>query len=352
MDYFIGLDGHKASCTLVVLNQKAKIKRKAVIETNGQALVDFVKQIPGRRHLCTEEGTHSQWLFEILHRHVHDMAIVNGRKRPGNKDDFRDAFDLANRIRTGDLGQRILKVPESLMCLKNLARSYETINKDLVRVKNRTKHLFRSRGIATESPASALLKQPALKVAFCENPGFKQAVTLLIEQQNKLEPLKDQAQKAMVAEAGRHPITRILKTAPGFGPVRSAQLLAIVITPYRFRTSRQFWCYCGLAIVQRSSADWAKQPNGQLARVQVYRTRGLNRNFNRQAKAIFKGAAMTVTTTMSKEPLRADYERLLDKGTKPNLARLTIARKIAAIVLSMWKNQEVYDPEKYRTEEE
>ena len=43
-----------------------------------------------------------------------------------------------------------------------------------------------------------------------------------------------------------------------------------------------------------------------------------------------------------------DYDRLLEKGTKPNLARLSIARKIAATVLSMWKNQEVYDPVKYR----
>ncbi|MFC1611322.1 hypothetical protein ACFL6C_10200 [Myxococcota bacterium] len=32
--------------------------------------------------------------------------------------------------------------------------------------------------------------------------------------------------------------------------------------------------------------------------------------------------------------------------TKPHLARLTIARRIAATVLAMWKNQEAYDPKK------
>ena len=31
----------------------------------------------------------------------------------------------------------------------------------------------------------------------------------------------------------------------------------------------------------------------------------------------------------------ADYERLLESGTKPNLAKVTLARKIAAIVLRM-----------------
>ena len=53
-------------------------------------------------------------------------------------------------------------------------------------------------------------------------------------------------------------------------------------------------------------------------------------------------------TSMAKDPLRRDYERLLENGTKPNLARLTLARKIAAIVLAMWKNKEVYNPETYR----
>ena len=36
------------------------------------------------------------------------------------------------------------------------------------------------------------------------------------------------------------------------------------------------------------------------------------------------------------------------EGTKPNLAKLTIARKIAAIALSMWKSKEKYDPTKHR----
>jgi hypothetical protein len=31
---------------------------------------------------------------------------------------------------------------------------------------------------------------------------------------------------------------------------------------------------------------------------------------------------------------------------KPNLARLTMARRIAGAVLAMWKNQEEYDPAK------
>ena len=34
--------------------------------------------------------------------------------------------------------------------------------------------------------------------------------------------------------------------------IRVAQLLAVVVTPHRFRTRKQFWADCGLSIVLRS----------------------------------------------------------------------------------------------------
>ena len=70
---------------------------------------------------------------------------------------------------------------------------------------------------------------------------------------------------------------------------------------------------------------------------QTQKTRGLNPNHNSTLKLIFKGAATTIITKLEGEPLRNDYERLLTQGTKPNLAKLTIARKIAATTLAMWK---------------
>ena len=42
--------------------------------------------------------------------------------------------------------------------------------------------------------------------------------------------------------------------------------------------------------------------------------------------------------------MQADYARMLKDGIKPNLAKLTLARKIAATVLRMWKDEEIYHP--------
>ncbi len=57
MDRYIGMDVHSASCTTGVLSAKGKRLSSTVLETNGKALVEFLRLIPGTRRLIIEEGT-------------------------------------------------------------------------------------------------------------------------------------------------------------------------------------------------------------------------------------------------------------------------------------------------------
>ena len=176
--------------------------------------------------------------------------------------------------------------------------------------------------------------------------ALRRATSKLYAHYDVLLDLKKQAETELVAESKKHSITRVLQTVPGLGPIRVARMLPIVITPHRFRTKRQFWSHCGLGIVIRSSSDWVRSESGQWQRAQVAKTRGLSRQHNHVLKATFKGAATTVIQQGARVPIYSEYERLLEAGTKPNLAKLTLARKIAAIVLRMWKDEEVYRPDK------
>jgi hypothetical protein len=65
-------------------------------------------------------------------------------------------------------------------------------------------------------------------------------------------------------------------------------------------------------------------------------------------KTIFKGAANAAILYGRDDPLYHHYQRLLDGGTKPTLARLTLARQLASIILSMWRSGEVYNPGKLK----
>jgi hypothetical protein len=69
--------------------------------------------------------------------------------------------------------------------------------------------------------------------------------------------------------------------------------------------------------------------------------RGLNDNYNHDLKNLFKSTAISASTRPG--PLRDFYLALLAKGMRPTMARLTLARKIAAITLTMWKKGVDFD---------
>jgi transposase len=341
MDRYIGLDVHAQSCTLAVLGPSGRRLKSQVVETNGKVLVDAVLGVAGRRHLCLEEGTQSAWLHELLSPHVVELVVTVPEQRKGAKDDLRDAMELADKLRVGTLATRVYKAPRPLVGLQNAVRAYGMVTRDLVRAKNRLKAVFRARGIATDRSVYEVERRGTwLK----KLPGAHRRLAEWIGQElDALLPVQEQAETWVKEEAKANPCVKMLATAPGMGVRRSAQVVAIVGTPHRFRTRRQFWSYCGLGIVTRSSSDWIHQGGGDWVRREVNQTRGLNRNRRPQLKAVFKGAATTVIQQLHDHPLYQDYQRMLKLGTKPNLAKLTLARRIAAAVLSMWKHEEVYD---------
>jgi transposase len=69
--------------------------------------------------------------------------------------------------------------------------------------------------------------------------------------------------------------------------------------------------------------------------------RGLNRNYNYDLKNLFKGAAIVAASKPG--PFAEFYAALLAKGMRPEMARLTLARKIANIVLIVWKRGVNFD---------
>lgn len=161
---------------------------------------------------------------------------------------------------------------------------------------------------------------------------------------DELKTLKRAAQKAMVAESKRHAAYQVLSQVPELGPIRVAQIIATVDTPFRFRSKRQFWKYLGLAVETRSSADH-EVVDGRVRRrkKQVVQTRGLNEDYNRRLKSVFKSAA---THAGSCGAYQGYHEELLSSGMREEMARLAVARKLSATVLAVWKRSESFDEQR------
>jgi hypothetical protein len=344
MKRFIGIDVHVSTCSLCVRAGDGKILREDVLETNGKTLRAYTKLIPGTKYLCVEEGTQSQWLYEILSPLVCDMVVVEGKSKDP-KNDRLDARCLAERIRVRDFGAPIFKAPAHYTSLRDLARSYQIITKEVTRLKNQILAMFRSRGKNYMGMRGIFTDEAKQELLIKDLPrGTQQGTRMLYRALKEMLIIKKEAQKAMTEEAFRFPEAKLLCTIPGLGPIRSSQLIALVVTPHRFRTKRQFWEYCGLGIVTRSSADYSVSINGRIVKSKAPLVKGLNRNFNRVGKSIFKDAAHTVINKKSDGPICQHYHAMLQKGILPHRAKLTIARQIASIALAIWKNKETYAP--------
>jgi transposase len=226
--------------------------------------------------------------------------------------------------------------------VKELAESYDSIVTDGTRIKNRIKAIFRGRGIDCSGGAVYSPDEREQWLAKLDNTAIRARVLRLGEELDCITRLSEEAEKELWAEARKHADIKVLRSIPGIGPIRAAMILGIADTPHRFRTKRQFWTYSGLGVVMHTSSEY-EVADGRIRRSpRRPSVRGLNRNYNRALKQVFKGAAKTAAAGEWK-PL---FDALVSQGRPESLVRLTLARKIASITLALWKKGERYDQKK------
>jgi len=341
--YYVGMDVHKVTIAIAVLDASGKLVSQSIIETSTQAVKDFLHSLRAEVHVTFEEGNHAAWLYDIVEPLVKRVVVCNPKHNhhlmSGSKSDRIDARKLAELLRL-DAVKAVYHGEHGTRTLKPLMRSYECFVSDITRVKNRLKGLYNSQAIVQRGRELYHTRKRQVWLEKLTNAGQRTRAELLFLQLEELKKLKRVAQKAMVAESTRHEAHRILSQVPELGPVRVAQIIATVDTPFRFRTKRPFWNYLGLAVESRTSADHEVVDGRVQKRKKVIQTRGLNEDYNRRLKSIFKSAAVHASGCGA---YKEYYEGLLQGGMREEMARLAVARKLAATVLAVWKSGEAFD---------
>jgi transposase len=348
---YIGLDVHQATISVAVVDSQGKVVMESILETKASTLLEFFAGLRGSLFVTFEEGTWAAWLYDLLKPHVSEVLVCNPRKIPllkqGNKSDKIDARKLAERLRLKDL-KPVYHGETGVRMLRELARSYLTIVKDLSRVMNRLKALYRSWAIPCAGRDVYYTRHRSQWLEKIPEAGTRRRAEQLYQQLDMLQHVRQQARRELLAESRKHAITAKLRQIPYLGPIRSALAVALIQTPHRFRTKRQLWAYSGLALETRISAEY-RMVEGQVRRSKkMLSIRGLNKDHNRDLKGLFKAAATMASARPG--PFQGFYQTALAKGIKPTMARLTLARKIAAITLTLWKKGEDFDAEKLKSQ--
>jgi len=343
---YIGLDVHQATISVAVLDSAGKLVMEAILETKAETILQFLRGLRGSLHVTFEEGTCAAWLHDLLKPHVAQVLVCDPRKnaliKAGNKSDRIDARKLADLLYLNKLNP-VFHGETGIRVLKEVARSYLALTRDTTRVMNRLKALYRSWAIPCAGQRVYAPRYRSEWLAKISEAGVHRRAEIYYQQLDALRSLREQVRRDLLAEGRKHSAMKLLRQIPSIGPIRAVLLIALMQTPHRFRTKRQLWAYCGLALKTSTSGEY-RIVEGQLKRSRKFLAiRGLNANHNHDMKNIFKGAATRAAAVPG--PFQEFHAGLVARGMKPTMARLTLARKIAAITLIVWKKGVRFDAE-------
>jgi transposase len=326
MKYFIGLDAHSKTSTFAVVDQNGQCTLRKTVDTSEKNLWQVIEQINGERHLTFEESTISQWLFLTLKEKVDKLLVCNPTytaKRQGAKTDFRDALHLAEELRTGHL-KEVFHDSSHWSQLRTSVSGYLDVIQEIVRTKNRLKSVFRGEVIKTDENNFYENKERVKELSnasakFVAENLFSQIEFLGNEKIKYLDWFKNNKEKY-------RPV-RNLMTIPGISLIRANVITAIICQPARFKNKHNFWGYCMLVRHIQESGG------------RIYGNKRVHGR--RELRDVFIGAAESAMRSDS--TLRDYYDILKVKGIKHKDAKVALARRIAALTLSLLKNNETYN---------
>src|SRR5712664_4891858 len=246
---YIGMDVHQASISIAVRDASGKLVMESLIETKAATILEFIQGLRGSLWVTFEEGTSAAWLYDLLKPHVTKVVVCDPRKnallKAGNKNDRVDARKLGQLLRA-ELLMPVYHGESGVRTLRELSRGYLAVSKDLTRVMNRLKAIYRSWAIPC---AGQQVYSPRHRAAWLEKlreVGVRRRAERIYQQLDFLMEIRKEARRELLAEGRKHNALKLLRQIPSIGPIRAVLLLALIQTPHRFRSKRQLWAYSGL----------------------------------------------------------------------------------------------------------
>ena len=333
MKHFIGLDAHSATCTFVVVNQSGDVTHRSIVKTSEGTLLGFLSTLPGEKILTVEESHVSQWIYVLLHEKVDKLIVCNPvhiAKRQGPKTDYRDALNLAQELR-GNFLKPVYHDESHWIQLRVLVSGYQDLISEIVRTKNRLKAVFRSEVIDTSDPKFYKSKERSQELSHVHGRFVAES---LFSQIDHLEQRKLEFKAIFLKNMKIYRPLKNLATIPGIDATRANIIMAIVCMPHRFDNKYKFWAYCMLVRYL------------QISDGKVYGSKKIHARY--ELKALFMGAAENAL--MGDNSLKKYYDDRRKSGVDHRSAKIAVARRIAAAVLSILKNNGKFDDDYHATQ--
>ena len=335
--FTLGLDLGDRQHHVCVLDAAGQIIREASLLNTRPALAQLLAEFP-RATVALEAGTHSPWISRYLTDLGATVIVANPRKlhaisRSERKCDRRDAQMLARLARVDPallhpIQHGSAQAQHDLLGLK-LRDALVRTRANLI---NTVRFTLKSLGYPVRRPASESFHKLVLAdvPADCL-PVVRPMLSIsghLTEQIKKLE-------RDLVRRSKKdYPVTQRLQQITGVGPITALCFVLKVGDPQRFGRSRDVGAYLGLCPRRDQSGGSDKQLR-------------ISKGGDRLMRRLLMNAAHYVLGPFGPACALREYgQRLAGTGSARERKRavVAVARKLAVLLLSLWKHNTDYEP--------
>jgi len=336
MKIYAGIDVSLEASRICIVSADGKIvwegRAMSDPEALGRALAEHGG---GLERVGIEAGPLSEWLHDGLTAQGFAVVLLETRCLKGAlsmlpvKSDRSDARGIAQAVRTGwyravhvkSLGARRVRA---------LMRARRLIVDKRADVAGCLRGLLRAEGIklARVSPARLAARVRAL----IAGQPLAAVIEPLIIAYEALRAQELAYDRMVYAAAGADPVCRLLATAPGVGGVVALTFRAVIDDPHRLSRSRQAGALLGLTPRRDQSGE-------------VDRMGAISKAGDGELRKALYEAATILLGRVGRRCRLARWAESLAARRGIKRARVALARKLACVLVAMWKTMTPYRPE-------
>lgn len=331
----IGLDLGDRRHRFCALDGKGEVVEEGTLSNKRESLSELSRRY--RRALVVmEAGCHSPWISRHLEEAGCEVVVSNPRKTRAiyqheRKSDRRDALMLA----------RIARMEPAL--LYPVHHGSEQAQQDLLRIKlrdslvrarvgviNSLRFTLKSLGYAIANPSTERFHK-VIQEQVPESVGsvIAPSVQALKELSLRIK-LLDREIATLVRS--KYPETTWLEQIPGVGPITALYFVLKIQDPARFERVRDVGAFIGLC----PRRDQSGENDPQLR---------ISKRGDAYLRRLLVSAAQYILGPFGPPSALRQYGLALARGGTPRAKKravVAVARKLAVLLLTLWKNKSVY----------
>lgn len=333
----IGVDLGDTHSVVCVLGEDGEVRKRMKVATSKTAFQKLFGSLPTSR-VVLEAGTHSPWVSRQLKSQGHEVLVANARRvrliyENPNKSDHIDAESLG---RVGRIDPKLLAPVQhrELEQQSHLAilRSRDAAVKARTLLVNHVRGAVKAVGARLPRCSSSAFAGKARSHVPAELAtavgGLMDLITVVTGEIQQLDRTIDQVARE------HYPVADKLMQIPGVGLLSAMRFVLTLQDPRRFRRNRSVGAFIGLT--PRRGQSGRCDPQKRISKAGDSALRW----------TLLQCSHYILGPFGPDSDMKRHGQKLSQRGGKNSKKRalVAVARRLAVLMLSLWKTGEKYEP--------